>query len=453
MSVLDEFYLLFKSNAKDTEKDIDSLGKKVKQTQDDIDRTDKKTKELGLSFGDLVKAFVGADAIEGVLSSMKNFAVNSANYESNLLRLSQLTGINVSEIDAWDQALQKFGAPAGEFLSFLESANAQAVSRGQGDYVKNLLENITKLSHETRDLTMAQREFRFEQAGLPKDFALIPDDQMERTIAYFKETRGLTQQNAEEARRYQNALQDLNSQWMKLFNDTVPILKYFVRALDELATGIRGMIGAFEHPGALFDYVFGLSGHGVAYPSNTQSASNAPLGIRSNNPGNLQPGGREAVFPTLQAGLSAEDAQIASYRRKGINTLSGIAMDPSFGWPDKAHAQSWMEAVSRTSGFAPNQQLDLNDPSVRARIARGINVAEGDSYANNLLTAQSGIAAADASGLNSMPSSGKTVNVNIGDIHINTQATDANGIASNIGNSLSAQMRHAAGSFDDGVLY
>ena len=45
----------------------------------------------------------------------------------------------------------------------------------------------------------------------------------------------------------------------------------------------------------------------------------------------------------------------------------------------------------------------------------------------------------------------KTVNVKIDDIHVNTQATDASGIAQGIGSGLQNEFRNAIGNWDDGV--
>ena len=125
MSILDTFLILFRSNAKDTEKDIDSLGKKTKQTQENIDKTDKSTRQLGLTFDDFVKALVTASGIDLSIKGLASATKNVADMEVGLGRLSKLTGIGASDIDAWDQALQRFGAPAGAFESWLSSVNSQ----------------------------------------------------------------------------------------------------------------------------------------------------------------------------------------------------------------------------------------------------------------------------------------------------------------------------------------
>jgi len=52
---------------------------------------------------------------------------------------------------------------------------------------------------------------------------------------------------------------------------------------------------------------------------------------------------------------------------------------------------------------------------------------------------------------NSAKTSNKTTSVQTGPITVNTQATDAEGVAGAIGNSLGTQIRQAAGTFDDGV--
>src|ERR1700729_3533874 len=139
MSILDTFFILFKSNAKETEKDFDALGKKTKQTQEDIEKTDKSTRQLGLTFDDFVKALVTASGIDFSIKGLASATKNVADMEVSLGRLARLTGIGAADIDAWDQALQRFGAPAGSFEAWLSSVNAQYQALGQGDNVKNIL--------------------------------------------------------------------------------------------------------------------------------------------------------------------------------------------------------------------------------------------------------------------------------------------------------------------------
>jgi hypothetical protein len=186
----------------------------------------------------------------------------------------------------------------------------------------------------------------------------------------------------------------------------------------------------------------GLGGGGAT--GGAPPSGNAPLGIRSNNPGNLQPGGREAVYPTLAAGISAEESQLQKYGSRGINTLAGIAAT----WPDKAHQASWLASVQRATGFGINQPLNMNDPATLAAIAQGINVAEGDAAANSAFAAHGAIAQANSVGtLTTYGGSSKSLSV--GSVTVNTHATDSAGIANDFHSDLANLYAHT----NDGELF
>jgi hypothetical protein len=85
----------------------------------------------------------------------------------------------------------------------------------------------------------------------------------------------------------------------------------------------------------------------------------------------------------------------------------------------------------------------------------------GGNNAKNVAKGQQAIATANASPLTSQTSNSiingsrsatRNTSIQTGDIKIQTQATDANGIASGIGKSLESEMRQAINNFDDGVV-
>lgn len=132
----------------------------------------------------------------------------------------------------------------------------------------------------------------------------------------------------------------------------------------------------------------------------TQSApapgapSNAPRGIRNNNPGNIlyspannwqgQTGsdGSYAKFSSPVYGIRAEFILLKNYHANyGINTLSQIAAR----WapaPMNVPA-NWAANVASYSGIAPGATVDFNNGAVMIALAKGITVAEnGAAYFN-----------------------------------------------------------------------
>lgn len=97
-----------------------------------------------------------------------------------------------------------------------------------------------------------------------------------------------------------------------------------------------------------------------------------PLGVRYNNPGNLQPGGQEAYYDTPQQGLLAMAQLLHRYSEKGLNTVSGILNKyaPTF---DKFGRKindtaAYIGTVTKEMGVGADQALDLNDPAVLQRL-------------------------------------------------------------------------------------
>lgn len=88
-------------------------------------------------------------------------------------------------------------------------------------------------------------------------------------------------------------------------------------------------------------------------------------------------------------------------------------------------------------------------------MAVGMMDADNDMVAN-IRAGQSAINSASDSPLTSQPgsksvNSTKTNTVNIGKVEVQTQATDADGISTAIGGTMTTQMRQAVSNFDDGI--
>jgi hypothetical protein len=121
----------------------------------------------------------------------------------------------------------------------------------------------------------------------------------------------------------------------------------------------------------------------------------------------------------------------------------------------------WDFLSARVSGFI---ELIMKAVDLVKTIAGGITGALGTVKANlgisGLAQGKEALAIAGSSPIgaqtsnsiaNSSRSSNRTNSVQTGPITIQTQATDANGIAGALGNSMGQQMRQAASTFDDGV--
>jgi hypothetical protein len=100
----------------------------------------------------------------------------------------------------------------------------------------------------------------------------------------------------------------------------------------------------------------------------TITGSTAPM--RANNPGALMPGGKLAQYKTPEEGLKALDDNLASYGKKGVNTLADVIT--KWAPPNENDTAAYIQNVARATGLKPDQQIDLSNPYVRHQISAGI---------------------------------------------------------------------------------
>ena len=117
--------------------------------------------------------------------------------------------------------------------------------------------------------------------------------------------------------------------------------------------------------------------------------TNNPFNIR-HNPNNQWEGqigqtGGFADFKTLRHGIRAGDITMENYGElHGINTLEGAISrwaPPS----DRNPTRNYIDFVSSRTGITPNQQLDLNDPRLRANVLSAM--ADFENEGNNNVAA------------------------------------------------------------------
>lgn len=178
-----------------------------------------------------------------------------------------------------------------------------------------------------------------------------------------------------------------------------------------------------------------LQGENYMGPT-TANKKGGTVAERHNNPGNLVFAGQRgatvgetvaghtfAKFQSTEEGVAALYRQLQLYQKRGIDTLTEIM---GVYAPEGANnTGAYINALSKTTGLDPNQQLNFGDPATAAAMIRGISQHEaGKSYLNDQQIL-SGINMAQGGG-------GGSSSVSIGQITVQTQATDARGIASGL---------------------
>lgn len=156
---------------------------------------------------------------------------------------------------------------------------------------------------------------------------------------------------------------------------------------------------------------------------------------RNNNPGNLNFAGqagavledgsnaRFAKFGSTAEGVSALAKQLQRYGERGLDTVSKIIN--KYAPSSENNTQAYIDALSKRLGVTGDQKLDLNDTTTLTGLIKGIARHEAGSDYLSDSDVMTGLSMAGVKGGGGQSAS----NVNIGEVKVYTQATDANGIA------------------------
>lgn len=163
-----------------------------------------------------------------------------------------------------------------------------------------------------------------------------------------------------------------------------------------------------------------------------QSSTGGSRAQRNNNPGNLEyrgqsgsvpedGSGRFAKFGSPEEGVQALARQLQLYGKRGIDTIEEIIK--TYAPASENNTQAYIDALTKRMGVAPNEQLDLNNPTTLSGLIKGISRHEGGS---DYLTDQQVMTGIQRNGGNQ---GGAGNSISIGEVKLYTQATDATGIA------------------------
>ena len=201
-------------------------------------------------------------------------------------------------------------------------------------------------------------------------------------------------------------------------------------------------------------------------PAASSGDKSLPRGIRNNNPGNLNfagqagatkeggPNGRFAVFGSMQEGVAALVRQIGLYVKRGRNTIRKIL--EVYAPPGENNTNAYIAAVSKALGIGPDDALDTENAQQVMGLVRAItNHENGKGFVSDAditggfqlakgrgtpgasqFAAGAGAGKVAQAATPAAVGGDKSVETHIGEIKVYTAATDANGIAKDMGKSL-----------------
>jgi len=250
---------------------------------------------------------------------------------------------------------------------------------------------------------------------------------------------------------------------------------------EGLNTIVRTLADTIDYAGKTFTATFGsgstldtvakwwvaITGGAPVELSDSAAADARSRALRNNNPGNLKATGNQirdpqgfAIFATREEGIAAANNQLDLYAKRGINTIGSIAS--TWAPPgDGNNLNNYILGLMKATGKGPN---DVLGPEDRANLLRGIfgnedapNAPSGKAIGRILRPVPGAARAAQGAGatpsVQSSPpissTAGPSNSVQIDQITVNTQATDANRIAADMGRAVQRKFNVA---YADGGL-
>lgn len=452
-SVLETFYYLFKSDASDVKKGADEAEKHVKNLKERLTDTDAVSKKLGHSFLDMAKQagealvaiFAVGQAIHGV--------INAEEDADKLGLLAKRIGENVTNLDAWGHAVKAAGGDAESFnqsLTLLAANMAMVDVKGTSRVkpffdeihvqmldgvgkVRKALDVLPEIAQAFEKMTPQASEGFGRKMGLDEGtIQLLQKGRkaVEELVLEQKKARLVTEEDTRVAREYNEALdeQELAARGLALSigAEVMPVLTdlfHFFRDNKEM----------------IENFFIGIAAVVTAYyiPAMTRAAIAGALAVAPWLP-----------LIAILAALGAAFALVADdvdHFLKGQPSALGYVVK---WWNDLLGAIK--DVIAALAGGAQwlNNKLGLTGLA-DANVHHSVALAQG--HINTAASSPIGSQTSNSITNSSSRQTHKTTHVSVGEVVVNTQATNADEMAAHASGALTKELRQVVNDSDDGV--
>lgn len=484
--LLDTFMILFEADTGKLNSGLDKADTKAEDLVDTLKNADRQAGKTGESFAGFAAKALGALTAAISAGSVISSSLARAQEITGIANTADALGVAVEELDAFGRAAQAAGGDAqgardslvdmaetiGEALQDVESQRAKTFAglgvslRDVNGNAINAVEGILRLSDSVQGLSREEAIFRIKELGITDnktvEMVLRGRKELERMLAVQKEQGVITKENAEEARKFTEGMNKLRGSL------DIASTSFMSSLIPALTVGVEWLTKIVDWANEHSDVIVGFFGAIAAivtamYLPAMISAAAATLA---------------ATWPiiAIAAVVTAVAAAFALAYDDIMNFIEGndsfigqifekypMVKDVVFAIID---AFKFMGAVvggvfdMLVTGF--KQVIDFIMTGV-SQIAAGIStVAEffGIGGGDDVAVGQQQMAAAEASPLNSVTSNAisnsvastnKETNLQIGELTVQTQATDAKGVADGVGTELQSQLAQMDNEFSSGV--
>lgn len=495
-SILETFIILFKGDSTDLKKGSDEAKKTVDTLDNSLKNTNALTTTVGNSFKGMIRQATGALAavvgIAGFIGSVKS-AITIAD---NLGKLSKALDVNIEELGAWGDAVQKSGGTAEGFYGTVTSMTA-ALSDFAAKGTSRVAPFFEQLGIRMTDARGKARAFldllpeiatSFERLGKAESLGIgqkLGLDQgtilllqkgrteVELFVKQQKELGVVTKKNAETAGKFKdqwdNFTHAFRSVALTANSSILPFFTALLRIFEKLAIYLR------ENPHLLASIGIALGALFTAFAPVAAiiAAIGTALVLLHDDYEHFQQGHESligkivtdwpktaAVFKFVLQVLQNVFQTIVKVFEKLIGSIDTIVT--SFSGLGNVVTEVWKEIVSTITNAIDLVSNAIDKvTNVYKKAKSAIGLGGNENLEANIISTQRLVSEANQSPLNSLSTNSilnsskaltRNTTVQVGDVTIETAATDAKEIAGVFSSSLEDQIRQAINNYDDGVL-
>ena len=413
MGALDTFYLLFESRgAEKLKKTQEEINKQTNNIESDFKKTGRTSESLSDSLATLstkfTKLFATAAGAHAIFSGIKS----SINYAVDLDYASRSLGVNVEELDAWGNAVQRTGGTAQDFQQSLSNLSRTMWLSGQ-----DALTVLPRIADSMQKMGRSAAIAWGQTLGLSLpviNLLRMGRKEVESVIKRQYELGVVTKKDAEEARKFQIAWQEsthsLRTNFMAASMQILPALDKILEKFTELAQWFN------ENPRSMEAALYGVAA----------ALSVVTLRILAANAALLK-------NPAVLAGMAVYGA----FKVKEAHNVFTREESPN-----------WAKWVADKYDAIRTNMKYRNFPEGANPLALKLPEKLGGmrSYMQSMDSAPFG-----RSSLGSTNNNNKNFTFNVGDITINTQATDGKQVGIDFQKFLVDHFRQSINNFDDGL--
>lgn len=501
MNVIDSFYLLFKTNSKEAQSELKKLDDQIAElAAKGNTRSQAETKALGamrklraqstqdlkdekkvvddttLSFSKL--ALAGVAALEGFagLNKLKDGIVNSINYNAQIEKTAKLTNTNARELSLWNDVIARAGGNPGgkEYINFITQLNQKYAALGVNDRIKRVGQDLLNISSQFAEMernSPGSSLARAEKLGIGPDLWLALKDGpgiLQQNIDFMSLLDNTTEDTAKSAFSLSQQWSDIGIVFRSVFTWLQPLAKLMSTFIEGLGFGLRGIEATLQ---SIFTLSFKPLNDLAAAQDQAISRLVGPQATGSNADESRaywkSLGYSDAQVAALLANEQAESSfnsgavgdngtargifQWHGPRRQKILAATGIDVATA-SHADQLRAAAWELEQTGTASRLRNTATPQQGAAVLTGYEAPANAgyqayARGQSAAAIFAAGKSALSDASSSPFNSISNSSSQRTITIGGITINTQASDARGISSDLHGELASMVQ----SVDDGV--